>query len=168
MNTDYHIAQLNIARMRGPLEAPVMAGFAARLDEINALADHSPGFVWRLQDEEGDATSVQVFEDPLILVNLTVWDAIEPLHSFVYKSIHLQLLQGKESWFKRSEKPHLVLWWIAAGHQPSEAEARARLELLQDQGPGPDAFTFRQRYPMPTGGSLREPLTDCPECPQNS
>ncbi len=168
MKTNYHIAQINIARMRGPLESPVMEGFVARLEEINALADHSPGFVWRLQTEEGDATSVQAFDDPLLLVNLSVWETIEALHTFIYRSTHLQLLQGKKSWFKRPEKPHLALWWIAAGHEPSVAEAKARLELLQDQGPGPDAFTFSRRYPVPASNRSRWPLTDLSECPLNS
>ena len=168
MNTDYHIAQINIARMRGPLESPVMEGFVARLEEINALADQSPGFVWRLQTDEGDATSVQAFDDPLLLVNMSVWDGIEVLHAFIYRSTHLQLLQGKESWFKRPEQPHLALWWIAAGHEPSVAEAKARLTLLQDQGPGPDAFTFSRRYPVPATDRSRWPLSDLPECPLNS
>lgn len=100
MNTNYHIAQINIAQMRGPLESPVMEGFVARLDEINALADRSPGFVWRLETEEGDATSIQAFDNPLLLVNMSVWDGIEALHAFIYRSTHLQLLQGKRSWFK--------------------------------------------------------------------
>ena len=168
MNTNYHIAQINIAQMRGLLESPVMEGFVARLDEINALADRSPGFVWRLETEEGDATSIQAFDDPLMLVNMSVWDGIEALHAFIYRSTHLQLLQGKRSWFKKPVKPHLALWWIAAWHEPSVVEAKARLELLQNQGPGPDAFTFSQRYPVPSTGRSRQPLTDLSECPLNS
>ncbi len=167
MPTDNHIAQINIAKMRGSLESPIMEGFVARLDEINALADQSPGFVWRLETEEGDATAVQAFDNPLMLVNISVWEGIEALHAFIYKSTHLQLLQGKKSWFKKSVKPHLALWWIAAGHMPSEIEARTRLELLQDQGPGPNAFTFSQRYPAPSTERARQPSTDLAEHPLN-
>jgi len=161
----YHIAQINIAHMRAPLEDPQMAGFETRLDEINLLADQSPGFIWRLQTEDGDATSIEVFDDPLILVNLSVWASLEDLHRFVYDTSHLELLRGKKNWFERPDEPHLALWWIAAGEIPDVEEARKRLFLLQEAGPGPEAFSFSTHFPQPgtmPSGQYQEGLDECP------
>ncbi len=146
---DYHLAQSNVARMRGQLEDPVMEGFVARLESLNALADASPGFVWRYQTDAGDATEVRVFEDELILFNMSVWESVEALEAYVYRSDHLGAVQKRAEWFERAGQTPLVLWWIEAGHIPTVEEAKARLDLLWEHGPGPDAFTFRNRYPMP-------------------
>ncbi len=146
----HHLAQLNVARMRAELDDPVMAGFAARLDEINALADRSPGFVWRLQTDGGDATELRVFPDPLTLVNLSVWESVDALRAFTYRSDHRELLRGRAAWFEPTNEPHLVLWWVPAGEVPTVEEARHRLELLRAAGPSPEAFTFRRRYPAPS------------------
>ncbi len=132
--------------MRAPLDDPIMEGFASRLEPLNTLADSSPGFVWRLQTDEGDATSLQVFDDELILFNLSVWESIEALESYVYKSVHVGAVQKRAEWFKRSSKSPLVLWWIEAGHIPTEAEAKKRLEMLWENGPTAEAFTFRSRF----------------------
>jgi hypothetical protein len=149
MTTKFHLAQLNIARMLAPIDDPLMASFSAQLDRINALAEQSPGFVWRLQTEDGDATTIQAFEDPLILVNMSVWESRESLHHYVYNSDHMKLLRNRREWFQPLEGPGLVLWWVAAGHQPDTEEAKQRLQLLSTQGPSVDAFSFGKHFPPP-------------------
>jgi len=146
---DYHLVQSNVARMRAPLEDPVMAGFVERLDPLNALADESEGFVWRYQTEEGNATEVRVFDDELILFNMSVWESVEALEAYVYKSNHVRAVQKRAEWFERAERSPIVLWWIEAGQIPTVEEAKVRFDLLWENGPSPDAFTFRNRYPMP-------------------
>ncbi|MDE2347513.1 MAG: DUF3291 domain-containing protein [Gammaproteobacteria bacterium] len=143
--TRYHLAQLNIATMREPLESPSMAEFVANLDRINALADAAPGFVWRLKDEQGDATSARPFGDN-ILVNLSVWESIESLHHFAFRTAHTDIMRRKREWFDRMKQAYAVLWWIAAGHIPSTTEAARRLMLLRDHGPTAEAFIFRQPF----------------------
>ena len=142
----HHLAQANIAHMRAPLDDPMMAGFVSRSDPLNALADESPGFVWRLQTDDGDATALRVFENELIVFNLTVWESIESLESFVYQTDHIEAVQKRAEWFERPTKAPLVLWWIAAGHLPTEMEAKERFEALWELGPTPAAFTFRTRF----------------------
>jgi hypothetical protein len=122
----YHLAQVNIARMLAPLTDPIMAGFVARLDEINAIADTSPGFVWRLQTEDGNATSLRPFDDDLILVNMSVWASLSDLLVFVYKSQHRQVLQQRRDWFERFDGPYVALWWVQVGHLPTVEEAKER------------------------------------------
>ena len=152
MTQPFHLAQLNIARMIAPIEDSVMAGFVAQLDQINALAERSPGFVWRLQTEEGDATAIRAFEDPLILVNMSVWESKQALHDYVYKSDHMSLLRNRREWFQPLAGPGLVLWWVAQGHRPDPDEAKLRLERLSSNGPTADAFTFGQHFPAPADG----------------
>ena len=142
-----HLAQANVARMRGPLEDDVMAGFAARLEPLNALADESPGFVWRYQTDAGDATEVRVFNDELILFNMSVWESIEALENFVYRSNHIEALQKKAEWFERANRASLALWWIEAGHLPSVEEAKERFDILWSDGPNAEVFTFKNRFP---------------------
>ena len=146
---NYHLAQINIADSRGPRDSEVMRGFINRLDEINALADSSPGFIWRLQTEQGDATAIQAFDDPLLLVNVSVWEDIDSLKNFVYRSLHVELIQDRDAWFKKIQEPHQALWWIPAGHIPSIEEAKAKLAHLQADGPGELAFTFAQPFEPP-------------------
>jgi hypothetical protein len=140
------LAQVNIARMRGPLEDPIMRGFVARLDEINALADRSPGFVWRLQTDAGNATYLRPYDDDRILINLSVWESVEDLRRYVYRSAHSELLRRRQEWFEKIDAPVLALWWVPAGHIPSIDEAKKRLEHLERHGPTPFAFTFRSVY----------------------
>jgi hypothetical protein len=135
--------------MRANLDDPVMAGFVERLEPLNALADSSPGFVWRLQDEEGDATAIRVFEDERILFNLSVWRSIQDLEAYTYRSSHVEAVRGRGEWFERMAKPGLVLWWLAAGQLPTVEDARGRFELLWNEGPTPGAFTFRDRFEAP-------------------
>ena len=143
---DHHLAQLNVATMLAPLDSPVMAGFVAGLEPINALADRSPGFVWRLQTEDGDATSIRVFDDDMVIINLSVWEDVEHLRRFVYSGDHLEIFRRRTDWFSATDKDHLVLWWVESGHQPSVHEAAERLELLRRDGPTPEAFTFGRQF----------------------
>lgn len=151
----YQLAQANIARMLAPIDDPIMAGFVTQLETINALADRSPGFVWRLQTEDGDATALRVFDDERILINMSVWESPEALHRFVYESAHAGPLSDRHQWFERREGPILVLWWVEAGHLPTVEEAKQRLELLARQGPTPEPFTFRQAFPPPGEERIR-------------
>lgn len=159
----WHLAQLNIASMKAPLEDPLMSGFVEQLDKINALAEDSPGFVWRLQTEEGDATSLRAFDNPDILVNMSVWESVEALHNYVYRSAHLEVLRDKKLWFETMKDAHMVLWWIPAGYIPGVEQAKQRLQLLSENGPGPAAFSFRKRFPAPgQPGAQLPPLDECP------
>ena len=141
-----HIAQINIARMHAPLDDPLMADFVAQLDSINALAERSPGFVWRLQDEAGDATSIRVYDDDRILVNMSVWETREDLRDYVYRSSHLDVLRDRKRWFEPPDGPYLALWWIPAGHVPTPEEGKQRLDHLCRHGPTPEAFTFKYLF----------------------
>ena len=145
----WQIAQLNIGRAVAPLEDAAMSDFMTRLDEINALAEGSPGFVWRLQGAGGNATDLKVTDDPRFIINLSVWDTIDDLFAFTYRSEHKGLFARRFDWFERASGPSLVLWWQPTGTIPSIEEARQRLRLLADHGPTPEAFTFKQRFPAP-------------------
>ncbi len=145
----YQLAQVNIAVLREPLDAPATAGFVAALGPINQLADHSPGFVWRLQTPQGDATSLRVFSDDRILVNLSVWESVEALWTFTYASRHLDLLRRRREWFHRPGEAYLALWWVETGSVPTVEEAKRRLERIRRRGPSPDAFTLREPFPAP-------------------
>jgi hypothetical protein len=135
--------------MLGFIEDPVMAGFVERLEPLNALADASPGFVWRYQTDEGDATEVRVFNDELILFNMSVWESVEALENFVYRSNHVEALQKKAEWFERASRATLALWWIEIEHVPSVEEAKDRFDVLWRDGPSAEAFTFRDQFPAP-------------------
>jgi hypothetical protein len=146
----FHLAQVNIGRFRAPIDSPIMEGFRRQLEPINALADESPGFVWRLQTEDGDATAIRPYpEDDLMAINMSVWKSLEALQQFVYRSAHVSTLRDRKQWFEEIEGPILAVWWIPAGHIPTVAEARKRLDHLKDHGPTPHAFTFRTPFPAP-------------------
>jgi hypothetical protein len=145
----YELAQLNIGVINGAMDSPVMAEFAANLERINALADSSPGFIWRLQTEDGDATALRPFENDRTLVNMSVWRDIESLSAYVYKSGHVEIMRRRREWFERMDQAFLVLWWIPRGHRPTVSEAIERLELLRAKGPTAAAFTFRQPFAAP-------------------
>lgn len=126
-----------------------MADFVAWLDEINRLADRSPGFVWRLQGDNGNATDLKFSDDPLFIVNLTVWTSPEALHDYTYRSDHKAVFARRYEWFERAAGPNVVLWWQPSGTLPSVEDALRRLRLLADQGPTAEAFTFKQRFDPP-------------------
>lgn len=139
----YHIAQVNIGRIVAELDDPVMSGFVNRLDEINALADASPGFVWRLIVNDGNATYLRPFEDPRTLMNMSVWKTAEQLRHFVFKTMHVELLRERHAWFEKFAGTYTALWWVPAGHIPSVDEAKRRLAHLETNGPTEFAFTFQ-------------------------
>jgi hypothetical protein len=161
----YQLAQLNIGIIKGAMDSPVMADFAANLDRINALADRSSGFVWRLQTEEGDATAIRAFNNDNMLVNMSVWRDLESLHRYVYSSAHVDVMRRRREWFERMSEAFLVLWWVPRDHRPSVAEAIANLEALRAKGPTPDAFTFRQPFPAPDAADAQPSIPFGAECP---
>jgi hypothetical protein len=144
----YHLAQLNIAWMKAPLASPQMADFVANLERINALAEGSPGYIWRLQDEAGDATAIRPFGDE-VLVNMSLWRDVQSLSDYVYKSAHTEMLKRRREWFERIEQAHQVLWWVPTGHRPSVDEAAERLAHLREYGATEQAFTFRHAFAAP-------------------
>ena len=143
---NYHIAQVNIGRVKGPLEDPVMAGFVARLEEINALADGSPGFVWRLQTSAGNATYFRPYDDDRLLLNMSVWETVDALKSYVYHTAHAELLRQRHAWFEKFAGAYAALWWGPAGHIPGIDEAKKRLAHLDAHGPTQFAFTFKSVF----------------------
>jgi hypothetical protein len=146
----YHLAQVNTAILRAPLDTPEMADFVAQISRVNAIADADPGFVWRLRSEGADdATSIRAFEDERILITLTVWKSLEALLDYVYRSDHASIMRDRRRWFEKSDQPNLALWWIPVGYTPTVAEAKERLELLQRYGSTPQAFSFRKPFPRP-------------------
>jgi Domain of unknown function (DUF3291) len=160
---DYHLAQVNIARMRAPLDSPELAGFVAGLEPINALADAAPGFVWRLQTEDGNATSVRAFEwdtagSAGVLVNMSVWESVEALAAFVYAGPHLAVLRRRREWFEQLRESYSALWWVPAGVRPSTADAEDRIRRLRADGPAPAAFTLREHFPPPGAAGARPRL----------
>jgi hypothetical protein len=161
----YELAQLNIGVIKGAMDSPVMADFAANLERINALAEATPGFVWRLKTEEGDATALRPFENENMLVNMSVWQDVESLNRYVYASAHVELMRRRREWFERMPEAFLVLWWVPKGHRPGVAEAIARLELLRSNGPSAEAFTFRSAFPAPDAKASEPPIGFGAECP---
>jgi hypothetical protein len=161
----YELAQLNIGIARGAINTPIMADFAANLARINALAERSHGFIWRLQTEEGDATAIRAFEDPNLLLNMTVWQDLESLRRYVYTSAHVDIMRRRREWFEPMRDAYLVLWWIPKGHRPTVAEAIARLDTLRAAGPTAAAFTFRRAYPPPDSPETLPPAQFGDECP---
>ena len=145
----YHLAQLNIGHLIAPKDSPLVADFVNNLDRINALADEAPGFVWRLQSEEGNALDFRVFDENT-LVNMSVWEDIETLYDYVYKTAHVEFVKRRKEWFHFMKDPFMVLWWIPAGHTPTLEEAEERLILLREKGPTAEAFTFKKSF-QPVG-----------------
>jgi hypothetical protein len=141
----YELAQLNIGKMKGPLDSPLLADFVSSLDRINALAEASAGFVWRLQTPEGDATALRPLGEDT-LVNMSVWRDVAALRNYVYRSAHVDVMRRRKEWFEHMTAAFVVLWWVPEGHHPTIQEAISKLELLRGIGPSEDAFTFRQAY----------------------
>lgn len=146
---NYHLAQINVGRLIAPIDDPKIAEFVAQLDPINALADKAPGFVWRLQSASGNATNIIYDErDPSILLNMSVWESLEALRDYAYKSDHARVLRDRAKWFEKMDRPIYCLWWIPAGRIPTVAEGRERLEHYQQYGATPYSFWFSQHFPQ--------------------
>ena len=145
----YHLAQANVAYMIAPADDPLLADYLARLDEINRLADGSDGFVWRYLTDSRDPAQRE-FSDPRVLFNMSVWESIEALHAYTYRSTHREVYAGRKKWFvddKSVVGGHaLAMWWIPIGGRPSVAEAKQRLDAITADGPTARAFNFKQRF----------------------
>ena len=143
---DYQLAEINIARMLDEIDSPIMHEFAANLERINALAEQSPGFVWRLKGDGNDATSLRVYKDRYLIVNMSVWESVESLREFTYYTAHTEYFRRRREWFEKLPVPAVVLWWLPVGHIPTTNEAKAKLEYLDQHGATPSAFTFKERF----------------------
>ena len=158
-DSSHVLAQVNIGRLAAPLDSPQLADFVAWLDPVNAVADAAPGFVWRLQTEDGDATALRAFEDDAegadggILINMSVWESVEALAAFVYGDAHREVLRRRREWFERLTDLYAVAWWVPRGHMPTIAEAEDRLKYLRRHGPTPYAFTLKVHFPPPDGAA---------------
>jgi heme-degrading monooxygenase HmoA len=164
-NAEWQLAQVNIGRARGAIDGPIMAEFVARLEEINALAEQTPGFVWRLQTVDGDATAIRPYADERIMINMSVWADLEALRSYVFKSAHAAVMRRRREWFERFEGVYLALWWVPSGHRPTAAEAVSRLDHLEAHGPTPFAFSFRQPFDAEGRAVSRDRSTWEDACP---
>jgi hypothetical protein len=147
---EYHLAQINVGRLRAPIDHPQVAEFANGLDRINELADQSPGFVWRLQTEQGNATAIKTSDDELFIINMSVWQTSDDLFNYVYRTEHVDFLRNRRDWFERMGEVHMCLWWVPIGEEPSIDEGLDRLEHFQLHGSSPHAFSFRDQYPPET------------------
>ncbi len=143
---NYHLAQINIAKMLAPLESPVMADFVLNLETINALAEASQGYVWRLKDENNDATSIKIYDHEFLLVNMSVWKDIDSLFQFAYHSQHVDIFKRRKEWFGVMTQMHMALWFVPEDHQPLVEEATKRLDYLRTHGETPYAFSFKKRF----------------------
>jgi uncharacterized protein DUF3291 len=162
----YELAQLNIGKLTGPLDSPQLADFVGNLERINAIADSAPGFVWRLQTAEGDATALRPFDDDDMLVNMSVWRDVSSLRNYVYRSAHVEVMRRRKEFFQHMSEAFIVLWWVPAGHRPTVQEAISKLELLRKVGPSENAFTFRNAYPAPDAADeARAPFDIGDRCP---
>jgi hypothetical protein len=159
----YELAQLNVAELKAPLDSPQLKDFVDNLDRINALAEESAGFVWRLKGDGNDATSLRPLGDRII-VNMSTWRDVESLKNYVYKSAHIEILKRKREWFERMSMPY-ALWWVPAGHRPTVAEAAARLELLRAKGASPEAFHFGEAFSAPDAANAGAPFSIGDSCP---
>lgn len=144
----HHLAQLNIATMLDAKDSPVMAEFVANLDRINALADAADGFIWRMLGDGADANGWRPF-GPEILANMSLWRDVESLKDYAFKTAHADIMKRRKEWFHRMSDAYMVLWWVPAGHIPSLAEAKERLEKLRANGPTAAAFTFKDVFAPP-------------------
>jgi len=159
----YQLAQINVARLKAPLDSPELKDFVDNLDRINALAESSEGFAWRLKGEGNDATALRPFGDDII-VNMSVWRDVASLKAFVYQSGHTQIMRRRREWFSRMDI-YMVLWWVPAGHEPTTTEAAARLEHLRQHGPTAEAFTFGEAFSAPDASKPGEPFSFKDACP---
>ena len=143
---EFYLAQINIAKMLAPINSPVMADFVANLDSINALAETSEGFVWRLKDESNNATAIKIFDDDFLIINMSVWKNINALFQFVYKSNHIEIFKRRKEWFEKMEEMHMAQWYVQAGHLPTVADAVERLNCLRNHGETPFSFSFKKKF----------------------
>jgi hypothetical protein len=160
----WYIAQMNVATALYPLDDPRIAAFIGLLDEVNALAEGSPGFIWRLKSDSGNATDIKVTDDPNLIVNISVWRDVEALFEFVYKSMHRLVMAKRRQWFDQPTSAYLVVWWVKADAMPTVEDGLARLRYLRQHGPTAHAFTFKHKFPHPGAPGLPEDMRPEPYC----
>jgi hypothetical protein len=160
MSETFHLAQVNVGRLKAPIDHPMIKDFAGNLDRINALAEGSPGFVWRLKGDGNNATDLAIGDDPLFIPNLSVWTDIPSLGAFVYRSGHIEIMRRRREWFEHMDL-YLTLWWVPAGHTPTVEEALEKLAHLEAHGPTAAAFTFKSPFPPPSGEAVEPELDRC-------
>jgi hypothetical protein len=158
----FHVAQVNVSLPAEPLDSPRLVDFVAALEPINALADVAPGFVWRLQTEDGNATAIRVLDDDRLIVNMSVWESIEALGEFVFRTAHTGVMRRRREWFVPMRESMTALWWVPAGTVPTVADAERRLHHLRAHGPTEFAFTFRAPFPGPDGAVTADDGWFCP------
>lgn len=159
--TAFHLAQINVGRLLAPIDDPLIAEFKNNLDRVNAIADVSPGFVWRLVGEGNNATDIQPLpDDPLFAINMSVWESLEALAAFVYRTDHRDIMRRRREWFEPRDV-YMCAWWVPVGHIPTPAEGLARLDLIARMGPTAEAFTFRNPFPAPDAVSITPVLDEC-------
>ena len=161
----WELAQLNVGTLVAPLDSPQLAGFVAELDRINAIADQSPGFVWRLQSPGGMATNLEHDFSNDIIPNMSVWETVEHLHTYVYRTAHAEIMRRRKEWFTLMKELYTVLWWVPQGHRPTLYEAKIKLELLKARGATADAFTFKKAFPNPSEIEQSGPQQFDDHCP---
>ncbi len=162
-----HLAQINVGRLLYPIGDPRIADFVDNLDRINALAEESPGFVWRLKDDAGNATQIRAYDDPGIIVNMSVWASPEALYEFSYRTAHRRFVQRRKEWFHLFGATYLALWWVDEGHLPDVREGRQRLAHLERFGPTAYAFNFRQSFPPDSAAVPLAEMDDCRAAPES-
>ncbi|MFC5956252.1 DUF3291 domain-containing protein [Streptomyces pratens] len=163
--TAYELAQVNIARLKAPLDSPQLKDFVDNLDPVNADAEAADGFVWRLQSEEGNATDVAVFGDAWLILNMTMWRDTDSLTAYMYQGRHREMLARRREWFERVQGAMTALWWVPKGHRPTVAEAEERLLHLRAHGPTPYAFTLRTSFPQGSAEPVPGEVPDGLGCP---
>ena len=147
----YQLAQINIGRIKGAgIDDPIMKEFVDNLDAINRLAETSAGFIWRLKSDDNNATSFNPYNDEQVIINISVWENIESLENYVFKTLHADFLRRRKEWFQKFGKVTTAMWWIREGEFPSVEEAVDKLARLQQEGPTSSIFDFKSKFPPPT------------------
>lgn len=156
--SDWVLGQINVGTARYDLDDPRMDGFMSRLDAVNAIAEKSPGFVWRLQSGQGNATDIVLRPDePRFIVNMSVWRDFESFEAYVFSEPHLSIMKDRRSWFEKHDgSPYACMWWQPAdAPMPTGEEGLERLALLAEKGPTPAAFPFKKRFAAPRRGTIQ-------------
>jgi hypothetical protein len=146
----YYLAQINIAKLIEPIDSPLLEDFVGDLDRINKIAEESKGFIWRLEDESGNALNVNPFNNPTLIVNMSVWETVEDLKNFVYYSGHIEVFIKRAKWFEKMNTPHMALWWVRKDELPTAEDAKNKLLELENHGESQSSFSFKKLFEMPT------------------
>jgi hypothetical protein len=162
MPAAHDLAQVNVMRLRAPLDSPALAAFVAALDPVNALAEQAPGFVWRLKAADGNSTSIRIFEDDGLIVNMSTWQSPEALTDYVYRSAHAEIMRRRREFALPMGEAYLALWWVPRGHAPTIGEAEERLRHLRAHGPTAFAFGIRTPFPAPEASAVPKVASSSP------